>query len=408
MFTTVLEQVKYYVSFGDDDAEQLRQLGQALRLRMPALVERCLTQIISWPGTEGAFETPDQVMGVRQELVAWFRRLFSGHYDADFAADAARLGRNQLRDGLPQQFLVAALELVKLEVEREVAGLALPNLPAAQHALRKLLILETALLLDGYREVDTHQVRQHERDAVQARLREAEQLAHIGQLAASLAHEIKNPLAGISGAIQVIRAGLKPSDPHFPVLGEVLRQIHRLDRTVKDLLIYARPRPPRYQRCDLPRAIERVLALLGKEPEFASIRFEFSIAHDLPPLAADEHLLEQLLMNLLLNAAQASTVSGLVRLVATCHGADVRLSIVDEGAGMSEEVARRALEPFFTTKARGTGLGLPICQKIVEAHGGALEIESRPGAGTEVAVTLPASLPSAAVGVPDEHTRTDR
>lgn len=252
------------------------------------------------------------------------------------------------------------------------------------------------------------QVRQVERDAVQARLREAEQLAHVGQLAASLAHEIKNPLTGISGAIQVIRANLKPSDPHWPVLGEVLRQINRLDRSVKDLLVYARPKPPRYQRCDVSRATERVLAVLRKEPEFDRIRMECELPRNLPAIAADENQLEQLLMNLVLNAAQASAPGGVVRLVAAVRTGGIRLVVEDRGCGMPEDVARRAFEPFYTTKARGTGLGLPICRKIVEAHGGTIAVRSTPGEGTEVTVELPERPPTAAAGVVDEHTRPDR
>jgi signal transduction histidine kinase len=290
--------------------------------------------------------------------------------------------------GLPQHFMVAAMEVVWQALERAVREQPARVRAARAGSLHKLLMLELAVMLGSYQDSYAGQVRQVERDAMQARLREAEKLAEVGQLAASLAHEIKNPLAGISGAIQVIRAGLRQSDPHWPVLGEVLRQITRLDRTVKDLLVYARPKPPRYQRCELRRAIERVLTLLRKEPEFERVRFEYRVGRELPEIAADENQLEQVVMNLLLNAAQASAPDGLVRLVASAQDARVELVVSDRGCGMNPEVLRRALEPFYTTKARGTGLGLPICQKIVEAHGGRLAIRSAPGEGTEVTVEL--------------------
>jgi signal transduction histidine kinase len=317
---------------------------------------------------------------------------------------------------LLQAVLAVWQELGQLIRSQPVSGKS-----AKLASLHKLLTIETGLMLESYRESQIAQVRQVERDAMQARLREAEQLAQIGQLAASLAHEIKNPLAGISGAIQVIRASLKESDPHWPVLGEVLRQISRLDRSVKDLLVYARPKPPQYQRCDLRRAMERVLTLLRKEPEFERVRFEHRIPAGVPPIAADEHQLEQLLMNLLLNAAQASPSGGVVRLLTAAQDGRVRVVVEDRGCGMTLEVARRAMEPFFTTKARGTGLGLPICQKIVEAHGGTLSIHSVPGEGTEVTVELmphppaapagdgsegPSSAPVAGIG--DERLRADR
>jgi signal transduction histidine kinase len=134
--------------------------------------------------------------------------------------------------------------------------------------------------------------------------------------------------------------------------------------------------------------VGRVLDLLRKEPEFERIRFEANLPRGLATLAADEHQLEQLLMNLLLNAAQASGPGGRVRLSAAERDERVRLVVEDRGSGMTPEVLRRAFEPFFTTKSRGTGLGLPICRKIAEGHGGTITIHSTPGTGTEVTVEL--------------------
>lgn len=407
MPVTVFEEMKQYIAFHDEDAAHLRSLAPVVEPALPAIVDRFYREVHASPGarrilTGGA----TQAESLRRSLLAWLRGLFSGRYDADFVRQRAQIGRTHVRVGLPQHFMIVAMEVVWQELRRVV--LAAPGGEAKLGAVHKLLMLELGLMLNSYQESYAAQVRQVERDAMQARLREAEQLAQIGQLAASLAHEIKNPLAGISGAIQIIRANLPESDPHWPVLGEVLRQINRLDRSVKDLLVYARPKPPRYQRCDLHRAVERVLTLLRKEPEFERIRFEYSLPRDLPPIAADEHQLEQLLMNLLLNAAQASHAGGLVRLTAVAHDRGVQLTVEDRGCGMSVEVARRALEPFFTTKARGTGLGLPICRKIVEAHGGQLAIRSTPGEGTEVTVELWTRPPAEGLGAEDEHTRPDR
>ena len=202
--------------------------------------------------------------------------------------------------------------------------------------------------------------------------------------------------------------GIVVIDAKLEVLGEVLRQINRLDRSVKDLLVYARPKPPRYQRCDLPRAVERVLTLLRKEPEFERVRFEYSVPRNLPTIAADEHQIEQVLMNLLLNAAQASSTTGLVKLVVTPGRESVQIVVEDRGQGMTVDVARRAFEPFFTTKARGTGLGLPICRKIVEAHGGRISLRSTPGEGTAVTVELLERPPAVEAGAVDERSRTDR
>ncbi len=382
------DELKKYVGFGPDDAAVLRALAEPIAPALPRVVERFYAAIELNANTRAVLRGVEQAARLRRTLLEWLRGLFGGDYGDEYARRRARIGHVHVQVGLPPHFMVAAMEVVWQELERAVHELPGRNRAAQRRALHKLLSLELALMLGSYQESFADQVRQVERDAMQARLREAEKLAEVGQLAASLAHEIKNPLAGISGAIQVIRAGLRQTDPHWPVLGEVLRQITRLDRTVKDLLVYARPKPPRYQRCELRRAIERVLTLLRKEPEFERVRFEYRVERDLPDIAADEHQLEQLLMNLLLNAAQASAVDGLVRLVARAEDSRVELLVSDRGCGMSPEVLRRALEPFYTTKARGTGLGLPICQKIVEAHGGRLSIRSAPGEGTEVTVEL--------------------
>jgi signal transduction histidine kinase len=422
MPAAVFEEMKQYVAFDHRDAANLRALGRIVERHLPAVAERFYQAVQGHPATRRVL-AGDAGRGqtLRGVLLTWLRGLFCGVYDAEYARQRAQIGRTHVRVGLPQHFMIVAMEMVWQELGQLIRSQPATGKNAKLASLHKLLTIETGLMLESYRGSQIAEVRQVERDAMQARLREAEQLAQIGQLAASLAHEIKNPLAGISGAIQVIRASLKESDPHWPVLGEVLRQISRLDRSVKDLLVYARPKPPQYQRCDLRRAMERVLTLLRKEPEFERVRFEHRIPAGVPPIAADEHQLEQLLMNLLLNAAQASPPGGVVRLLTAAQDGRVRVVVEDRGCGMTLEVARRALEPFFTTKARGTGLGLPICQKIVEAHGGTLSIHSVPGEGTEVTVELmphppaapaseglerPTSAPVAEIG--DEHLRPDR
>ncbi|MBP7745252.1 MAG: hypothetical protein KA383_03910 [Phycisphaerae bacterium] len=405
----VFEDMKAYIAFSDEDAKNLASLAEPIGPLLPRVVDRFYRVLQAHPGARQVLTGgTTQVEALRRSLLTWLRGLFVGTYDADYCRERAQIGRTHVRVGLPQHYMFAAMEVLWESLQAAVDTLPIAHAQAKLASLHKLLTIEIGVMLETYRESQTAQIRQVEHDAVQARLREAEQLAQIGQLAASLAHEIKNPLAGISGAIQVIRANMKPADPHWPVLGEVLRQINRLDRSVKDLLVYARPKPPQYQRCDLPRAIGRVLDLLRKEPEFERVRFEYSVPRNLPTIAADEHQIEQVLMNLLLNAAQASSTTGLVKLVVTPGRESVQIVVEDRGQGMTVDVARRAFEPFFTTKARGTGLGLPICRKIVEAHGGRISLRSTPGEGTAVTVELLERPPAVEAGAVDERSRTDR
>jgi signal transduction histidine kinase len=250
-------------------------------------------------------------------------------------------------------------------------------------------MIELAVMLNDYQKSYAERIRERERSVVEEKLTRAQHLAEIGQLAASLAHEIKNPLAGISGAAQIIRDAMPADDPHQPIVTEILGQINRLDATVKDLLQYARPTPPRAQNVALDDIVERVLTVLQKEPAVQRVRIEHEPGEPGAIVFADEGQIEQLLLNLLLNAAQASDEGGAIQVAILAEGNTVKLIVRDEGAGMTPEVRERTFEPFFTTKARGTGLGLTICRRIVEVHGGEIEVASEPDAGTTVTVSLP-------------------
>ncbi|TWT40939.1 Globin-coupled histidine kinase [Phycisphaerae bacterium RAS1] len=384
----VLTELMDFVGFGPADAQNLRQLGPMVTPFFGAIVDRFYQEIARHPGAAGVIQDADQLSRLHEKLHEWLRTLFCGNYDAEYARRRSEIGRVHVRVGLAQHYMFAGMEVVWQELESRARTAAIPDVDSKLRSLHKLLTIETGIMLENYKGTYTEQVRQTERDAVQEQLTRAEHLAQIGQLAASLAHEIKNPLAGISGAIQVIREGIAPDDPRRPILAEVLRQIDRLDGTVKDLLEYARPRPPRFKSCDLQRVIDRVLTVLRAEPELrrVSVRFENSSA---PPIMADESQIEQLVMNLVLNAVQASADGRTVMIATSAQPRTVELAVIDQGHGMDPVVARRAAEPFFTTKAKGTGLGLPICEKIVEMHGGTLGIDTAVGEGTTVTVRLP-------------------
>jgi len=258
-----------------------------------------------------------------------------------------------------------------------------------EQAVCKILALDLAVMAQSYQSISADRIRRTVRAHMEEQLTQAQHLARIGQLAASLAHEIKNPLAGISGAIQVIEDSLDQNDPHRPIIGEILTQIGRLDATVKDLLLYARPTPPTIRSVHLYRLVKRTRTLLQAEPALKNIEIEIKSAPELPPIEADEDKLEQLLLNLLLNGAHASTDGATITVDLSANDDHVTLRVIDRGAGMSPEVQQRALDPFFTTKAKGTGLGLAICRRIAETHGGSIDLHSEVGAGTTVTIALP-------------------
>ncbi len=224
---------------------------------------------------------------------------------------------------------------------------------------------------------------------MQEQLLQARHLAMIGEMAATVAHEIKNPLAGIGGAIHVLRDTLDATDSRRDIMGEILDQVRRLDDTVRQLLMLSKPWKPSCQACDLRALARQVCTFAEEEEQFSHVRFLFEGDEKLVA-EADSSLVQQVLLNLIQNSAQALTDTGRIIFNFRRTKETAEIDITDTGPGISPEIQDRLFRPFVTTKAQGTGLGLPICKKIVEAHGGSISIASRPGKGTTVSLRLPA------------------
>jgi signal transduction histidine kinase len=390
----IFEDMKAYIGFDERDADNLRHLAPVVAPHLPGLVDRFYDRILNHPGAKSVLtEGEAQIQRFRGYFQDWLRSLFGGEYDESYIAKRMSIGRIHVQVGLPQHYMFTAIEVVWQGFERIIRSAHAAHATAKLHSLHKLLTLEIGLMLESYKISYSDKIRQLERESVEERLSRAEHLAQIGQLAASLAHEIKNPLAGISGAIQVIRDETPNDHVHRPVLHEILQQINRIDGTVRDLLLYARPQPPHFTMCQIIDVVERVGVLLKEEPTLQRLQIEYDLPGPIDSVEADTHQIEQLMTNLILNAAHASQSGGSIRL-ALVDGVDhVLIEIADDGSGMDEQSRRRAFEPFYTTKTRGTGLGLSICRRIVDAHHGAISIDSRFGDGTTILVRLPRSQP---------------
>jgi hypothetical protein len=222
----------------------------------------------------------------------------------------------------------------------------------------------------------------------------AEHLATLGELAAGLAHEIRNPLAGIAGVIEIIGAELPKDNPNREVLKEVQREVLHIKQILSDLLDYARPRAPQVRPADLGATAERAVALARQQVLTKTIRIEFERPKELPPVEHDAAQMQQVLLNLLLNSIQAidaspSAAAGLIRVELEAHGDFMQVAVSDNGRGISPEHLANIFRPFYTTKGQGTGLGLSLAKRIVEDHGGRIEVRSQPGTGTKIVVQLP-------------------
>jgi PAS domain S-box-containing protein len=216
-----------------------------------------------------------------------------------------------------------------------------------------------------------------------------ESLARLGSMAAVVAHEVKNPLAGIGGAVQVLRDRLPAGAPDREIMTEVLGRLGGLNALVQDLLDFARPRSPRFAPVGVLNTLRETATLLSRDPAFNGLSVTIAGA-DLT-LAGDADLLRDVFHNLLLNGAQATGAAGPLEVTVGKAGGRCVISFRDRGPGIADELRDKVFEPFFTTKHRGTGLGLSIARRIVEAHGGTLGLETPPGGGTVARVELPLS-----------------
>ncbi|MBM3770070.1 MAG: hypothetical protein FJW27_02055 [Acidimicrobiia bacterium] len=208
-------------------------------------------------------------------------------------------------------------------------------------------------------------------------------------MAAVIAHEIKNPLTAVRGAIQVIGGRLSAGSRDAPVVKEIVARLDALNDLIKELLLFARTPQPRFGSVSLEGLMQMTLDLLAKDPAFASVHL--SVSGDAPLVKGDAELLKIVFQNLFINAAQATQEHGEIRVMIVPGTTTHEVRVVDNGPGIPADVREKLFRPFFTTKARGTGLGLSTARRLLEAHGGSIAVEPGEHGGTAVTVTLPAS-----------------
>jgi len=223
---------------------------------------------------------------------------------------------------------------------------------------------------------------------MEARMRQADRLATLGRMAANIAHEIRNPLASLTGAIEVLTSPLATDDTRERLSQIVARESERLNHIIKDFLEYTRPAPLSITTLDVAAAIEEVLVLLEHRARPGSLK----TARDFAPSilwAVDAQQFRQILWNLCLNASEAMPEGGELRVAAEVVGDRLEVSVTDSGEGIGTNDLSHVFEPFFSTKPEGTGLGLALVHRIVQEHGGEIDVRSSPGLGTTFTFTLP-------------------
>lgn len=237
----------------------------------------------------------------------------------------------------------------------------------------------------------------------QKEIERAQHLATVGELASGLAHEIKNPVVGISHGIDLVRRRIGANPSVDPILEEVTRELHRIETAIRDLLTFARPASPTLVSTDINRVIERACRLVQASAESRGVSLQTSFLPGIPTVPADATLLEQALVNIVLNGIEATPAGGTVRVAPEATETGVVIRVSDTGVGIPPDQRELVFKPFYTTRPKGgTGLGLSITREIVERQGGQVSLTSLEGFGTTIEITLP--INGAAASQPASHS----
>ncbi|HYV74057.1 MAG TPA: ATP-binding protein [Candidatus Binatia bacterium] len=224
----------------------------------------------------------------------------------------------------------------------------------------------------------------------QTQMSRAEHFATLGELAAGLAHEIRNPLAGIAGVLDIASRDLPETSPARNVMEDAKQEAVQINRILTELLDTARPKPPQFRLLDIVGTAEHAVIFARQQAITKRIQIEFEVKEALPPVEHDPAQINQVLLNLLLNAIQSMDKPGTIRVVLQQTEDDlVAITVNDEGRGIPPEQLTNIFRPFYTTKGHGTGLGLSLARRMVESHGGTIGVQSTLGQGTRFTIELP-------------------
>ena len=223
----------------------------------------------------------------------------------------------------------------------------------------------------------------------EAAFRRSERLAALGQLSAGLAHELRNPLGTIKASAEVLLKQVSESEVAHELAGFISSEVDRTNSLVTRFLDFARPLKLRLKAADLTEVVDRAISQLERTTPRYDVTIYRNYSPDIPPFSFDAELIERVVYNLLLNAAQATPAGGAVTVKTRQVGDSVEMSVIDRGSGIDPKLIENIFNPFFTTKPEGSGLGLAIVSKIVDEHGGKITVESEPEKGSVFRMYLP-------------------
>jgi two-component system sensor histidine kinase HydH len=378
------DSLKKYVGFDAESSALLRQVHPIVAPHVPRIIDDFYATIEAHPGARGAITGGQaQIERLKGSLRRWLEELFLGPHDAGYIARRARIGRIHVRISLPQAFMFTAMNRIRVQVAAVIhqdPSFDAAALVCTTRAVHQIMDLELAIMLETYRE-----------DLV-AKNRSAERLATIGQFAASIGHELRNPLGVVESSAFLLRQLLSKGtiDPKVDRhLEKITAEVKRSNKTIHELLELARSKPPNRRVVPVRAVVDGALAA-------AALPKGVTVTANVPEGAQadlDPDQITRVLTNLLINASQAMDGRGEIWIDAGGDGKETRLRVRDSGPGVPGDVRHRLFEALFTTKAKGSGLGLALCRRIAEAHGGSIVLESGEGGATFL-LTIPAQEPN--------------
>jgi len=377
MGESLLDELKRYVGFCPADEAALRELCAAATPHFPEIASAFYDRILTHAEARRALTGGESRVGqLRVTLVRWMGEALGGPWDEAWWESHCRIGRVHVRIDLPQHYMFGAMNLIRAELgkvtERTWADDALRR-EQVQMSLGKVLDLELAIMLHTYRE-----------DLV-SRVSRSERLATFGQLVGSIGHDLRNPLGVIESSLFLLRGRVGEDERVRKHIDRIGDQVRLSNEIISGLLDMVRDRP-------LPLERVPVTALLNCAADSVPRPAEVALAvqgFEGLDVVGDATQLRQALVNLILNAVQAASPAGEVRVRARREGSTAVIDVEDTGPGVAESVRGRLFEPLITTKDHGSGLGLALVKRVAERHGGSVGHEACPGGGARFTLRLP-------------------
>ena len=377
----LLDELMRYIEFTPEDAAQMYAMGPVLRPHFPRVVDRFYEAIDRTPAAAAVFTGgAEQIERQKTLLHGWLEGLVGGVYDDAYLARRARIGRTHVRIGLDQRYMFSGMNIVRAELHSALYDSE--QWPADQarsghRAIDRICDIELAIMLETYRE------------AYIARVKEAERLATIGQVAASIGHELRNPLAVMKTSVHMLTRRVPSDERTVKHLYRLDEQIVLCNTIISDLLELARDRPAERIATDIATVVSEAALSV---PRPAAISLGLHIEPRIPSVAVDPGQFRQLVINLVLNATQVLEGSGSIEMRLGADEQNVVLTVEDSGPGITPDVQARLFEPLFTTRSSGTGLGLALCRRIIEKHAGSISAGNHSGGGARFIVHVPLGL----------------